>query len=110
VLLVDLDPDAPVVGPSGGTYCLRRISAKVGPEDALRDAGLVEVLRDPAEEERPAGAEDQARVDVGGLGDDALVEQVVDLVGDRLEHVLDDLLDACAARPRRRRSRRLPSA
>ena len=53
--------------------------------------------RDPAEEEREAGAEQQARVDVRGGADDALLEQVRDLVGHRLEHRFADLLD----RPRR---------
>ena len=67
------------------------------PEEALGDPGLVEVLRDPAEEERPAGAEEEAVVDIRRFLDDAFFEQPVDLVGDGLEHGLDDLL----ARPRR---------
>ena len=40
---------------------------KCSTEQTLGHAGLVEVLRDPAEEERPAGAEQQPRVDVGRL-------------------------------------------
>src|SRR5215211_2240113 len=63
---------------------------------AFRDPGLVEVLRDAAEEERPAGAEDQRRVDVLRLRDDVLVEHVTDLVGDRLERVSLDLVDVPA--------------
>ena len=46
------------------------------PHHALRDARLVEVLRDPAEEERVARAEHQARVDVLRRVDDPLVEDV----------------------------------
>src|SRR5581483_8048626 len=38
------------------------------PQHPLRDALLVEVLRDPAEPEREARAEQQAGVDVGSLG------------------------------------------
>ena len=54
------------------------------------------MLRDPAEEKRPPCAEQKARVDVSRRGDDAFFEQPVDLVGDGLEHALDDHL----ARPR----------
>ena len=56
-----------------------RDSGKLGQrasDDALGDAGLVEVLRDTAEPEREARAEDEAGVDVGRLRDDALVEDV----------------------------------
>src|SRR5439155_13760953 len=61
-------------------------------KEALRHAALVEVLRDAAEEERPPGAEQQARVDVLRRGDDALFEQTLDLVRDRLERGYPDLL------------------
>src|ERR687887_862582 len=63
------------------------------PEEALGNAGLVEVLRDPAEEERPACAEEEGRVDISRLGGDALLEQAVDLVRDRLQGVAPDFLD-----------------
>jgi hypothetical protein len=35
--------------------------------------------------ERPAGAQDQAQVDVGGRGDDALVEHQPDLLRQRVQ-------------------------
>ena len=41
-----------------------------------------------------AGAEEERGVDVLRRGDDALVEDVADLVGERLEHGVADLLDA----------------
>src|SRR5882724_4565684 len=61
-------------------------------EEPLRRADLIQVLRDPAEEERPAGAEQEARVDVGGFADDAFFEEEMNLVGHGFEDVLDDLL------------------
>src|SRR5215471_8606916 len=61
-------------------------------ESPLGESGLVEVLRDAAEEERPAGPEQETGVDIGRLGNDALLEQAVDLVCDCLQHLLDDLL------------------
>ena len=89
----------PCLAPVRSVYGGRR-GRQVGKgvaEKALRHADLVQVLRDPAEEERPAGPEQQARVDIGRFRDDAFLEQDVDLVGHRLEDVLDDLL-ACARR------------
>src|SRR6478735_7078784 len=80
---------------SGSSMRMRQSSCAIGEsltEETLGESGLVEMLGDPAEEERPAGAEQEARVDVGCLGHDPLVEQPVDLVGDRLQHLLDDLL------------------
>ena len=65
---------------------------KCSTEQALGPACLVEVLRDPAEKEGPAGAEEEPRVDVGGLCDDPFLEQQVDLVRDGVQHVLHDLL------------------
>src|SRR5439155_1613530 len=62
------------------------------PEHPLGPAGLVEVLRDPAEPERPAGAEEERGVDVLRLGHDAFLEQVTDLVGDGFEGGLEDLV------------------
>src|SRR4051812_26039116 len=56
-----------------------------------------QIRRDAAEEERPACAEYEACVDVGGIGDDTLVEHVGDLVGHRPEDVARDLVDR--ARP-----------
>src|SRR5712691_10903351 len=80
-----------VEGPgSGGHAGVGFAQRRAG--DPLRDPGLVEVLRDPAEEERVAGAEDEAGVDVGGRLDDAFVEQGANLVGDRFERVLADLV------------------
>src|SRR6266566_1916766 len=61
-------------------------------EEPLGHADLIQVLRDPAEEERPAGAEEESRVDVGGFADNPFFEQEVDLVGNRLEDVVHDLL------------------
>ena len=52
------------------------------------------MLRDPAAEERKAGAEDQACVDLCGRRDDALVEKVRALVSERLEDPLVELVDA----------------
>src|SRR5207245_2531125 len=77
--------------PSGGNLA---VLGQCRTDDALGDTGLVEMLRHAAEEERPAGAEDQARVDIRRLVHDALVEQVADLVGDRFERGLAYLLDA----------------
>src|SRR5215207_4302322 len=68
-------------------------------DDALGNAGQVEVLRDPAEEEREAGAENERRVDVLRRGDHALLEQVPGLVGERRASVLEDLFDALALLP-----------
>ncbi len=42
--------------------------------------------------ERPARAEQQAQVDIGGLGDHALVEQGADLLGERGQGRLPHLL------------------
>src|SRR5690606_2071188 len=53
--------------------------------DPLGDAGPVEVGGDPAEVERPPGAEDHAKVDVLRGGDDPLVQHDADLVGERVE-------------------------
>ena len=61
-------------------------------DDSLGHGRLIQVLRDPAEEERPAGAEQQARVDVGGFRDDPFFEEEMNLVGHGFEDVLDDLL------------------
>ena len=55
--------------------------------------GLIEVLREPAEEEREAGAEDQAGVDVGGRLDDTLFQQVANLVREGLEYGNRQLID-----------------
>ena len=63
----------------------------------LGHARLVEMLRDAAEPEREAGTEQEARVDVGRLGNDAVLEDVARLVGERLEHRAVELVD----RPRR---------
>ena len=57
----------------------------------LRDPGAVQVGRDPAEVEGPAGAQDHAQVDVLGSRDDALVEHQPDLLGQRLQGALADL-------------------
>src|SRR5919109_5336776 len=62
--------------------------------DTLGHACEVEVLRDPAEEEREAGSEDERRVDVLCRRDNALVEQVPRLVGERLADGLEDLVGA----------------
>ena len=67
-------------------------SARGRPSTRSETPGLVEVRRDPAEEERPAGAEQQARVDVLRRADHPFVEEAADLVGERLEHGLGDLL------------------
>src|SRR5437588_390493 len=53
---------------------------------------MFEMLGDPAEPERKAGAEDQGGVDVRRGGHDALVEQVTDLVCDRGQRALEDLV------------------
>jgi hypothetical protein len=50
------------------------------------------VLGDSAEPEGPARAEQESRVDILRVSDDALLEQVPDLVGDRLERRLEDLV------------------
>src|SRR5215207_1059455 len=44
------------------------------PGDVLGHPGLVQVLRDSAEEERPAGAEQKRGVDVLRTADDAFIE------------------------------------
>src|SRR5262245_40112271 len=62
-------------------------------DDPLRHAGLIEVLRDAAEEEREAGAEEQAGVDVLRGRHHALLEQVAAFVGQCLEGRLGDLLN-----------------
>ena len=71
----------------------RRVVERVA-EDALDAPDAVEVRRGTAVDERPARAEDQAEVDVLGLGHDALVEHELDLLG---EPVLDP---AAGSRPR----------
>src|ERR671922_1741270 len=58
----------------GGGGSKNSIAALCRDGSEPRDARLLEVLRDPAEEERVAGAEDQAGVDVGRRVDDAFVE------------------------------------
>ena len=58
-------------------------------EESLRQADLVEVLRDPAEKERPAGPEEESGVDVGRLGHDAFLEQPVNLVCDFLQELVE---------------------
>ena len=60
-------------------------------EDALRGALAVEVGRRAAVDERPAGAEDEAQVDVLDLGDHALVEHDLDLLGEAVLHAAEDL-------------------
>src|SRR6266496_625831 len=105
VVVLDLDPDpVVVVGHCRGAYLLPaepvtslgRDACAVFRErrasDAFRDSRLVEVLRNPTEEERIARAEDEAGVDVRGGGDNALVEQVADFVGERLQDFLAELL------------------
>src|SRR5689334_21260175 len=62
---------------SGSSMRMRQSSCAIGEsltEEPLRHAGLVEVLRDPAEEEGPAGPEQKPGVDVRRLGHDALLE------------------------------------
>src|SRR5687768_12065087 len=81
----------PKRGPPPGRKALNRRGSPgdvgQGPaDDPLRDPRLVQELRDPAEEERPPRAEDQAGVDVRRSRNHALVEQVANLVGDRLEN------------------------
>src|SRR4051794_7845411 len=58
-----------------------------------RDALVPQVRRDAAEEERPARAEDEARIHVRRRRDDALVEEMADLVCHRFEYVARDLVD-----------------
>ena len=65
-------------------------------DDALGHAGLIQVLRDPAAEEGIARAEDQAGVDLRRGPDDAVLEDVPRLVGERLEDLHVDLVDARA--------------
>src|SRR6476619_532000 len=80
---------------SGSSMRMRQSSCAIGEsltDETLGESGLVEMPGDPAEEERPAGPEQQARIDVSRLGHDALVEQPADLVGDRLQHFFHDLL------------------
>src|SRR5690606_40563840 len=67
--------------------------------DPLGDAGPVEVGGDPAEVERPPGAEDHAEVDVLRGGDDPLVQHDADLVGERVERAGEDLLLRGRVRP-----------
>ena len=55
---------------------------------------------DPAEEEGITGAENQARVDVGGSCDNAFVQQVPDLIRDRLEGLLADQIGRASCRER----------
>ena len=61
-----------------------RLATPAGQEapagDPLGGAAAVQVRRDAAQVERPAGAEDHAQVDVLRLGDDALVEHEPDLL------------------------------
>ena len=60
----------------------------------------VQVRRDAAEVERPAGAEQHRQVDVADvLGDDALVEHQPDLLGERVQRPAADLLLGRAAAP-----------
>src|SRR6188472_3420251 len=61
--------------------------------DALRDAGTIEMRREPAPEEREPCTEDQAGVELGGAGHDALVQDAAGLVGKPLEEPLVDLVD-----------------
>ena len=60
-------------------------------EDALRRPLAIEVGRRAAVDERPAGAEDEAQVDVLDLGDDALVEHDLDLLREPVLHAAEDL-------------------
>ena len=77
-----------------------------------RNSLRVEVRRQPAAEEREAGAEDQARIDLARRRHDALVEHVPRLVGERLEDALEDLVLGApvVAGDRRRPSRRSRSS
>src|ERR1039457_5353751 len=70
----------------------RTLQAEPGACHLLRDSGAVQVGRDPAEVEGPAGAQDHAQVDVLGAGHDTLVEHQPDLLGQRLEGTLPYLL------------------
>src|SRR5436190_8149833 len=83
--------------PPGVRTGSRRDARHAGGEEAvtgdrLRHAGPVQVRRDPAEVEGPARAEDHAEVDVLRLGDHAVVEHEPDLLGERAERTLPDLL------------------
>src|SRR5262245_40098592 len=62
-------------------------------DNALGHASLVEMLRDPAEEEREAGPEQEAGVDLLRARDDAVVQDVAALVGECLERGVRDLID-----------------
>src|SRR4029077_5696584 len=95
--------------PTAGTACMngwaassgvRPGSARPSPEleaepwagYLFRDPGAVQVGRDPAQVERPAGAQDHTQVDVLGPGHEALVEHQPDLLGQRLAGPLAALL------------------
>src|SRR4051812_27156740 len=58
-----------------------------------RDPFVPQIRRHAAEEKGPAGAEDQACIDLRRVAEDAFVEQVADLVRHRLEDVTRDLFD-----------------
>src|SRR5262249_4422390 len=78
---------------SGSSMRMRQSSCAIGEsvtEEPLGEPDLVEVPGDAAEEERPAGAEQEACVDVCCLRHDAFLQQPVDLVRDGLEHLFDD--------------------
>ena len=59
-------------------------------QDALGVPGAVQVRRDAAEVERPAGAEHHGEVDLVGRGDDALVEHEPDLLRQPGQHGVQD--------------------
>ena len=66
----------------------------------------VQVRRDAAQVERPAGAEQQAQVDVADLADDTLVEHQADLLGDGVERATAYLAPRRRVRRPARRARR----
>src|SRR4051794_21251988 len=60
-------------------------------EHPLRGALSIEVGRCTAVDERPAGTQDEAQVDVLDLGDHALVEHEPDLLREAVLHAPQDL-------------------
>ena len=72
--------------------------AEPASRDALRGAALVQVRRQAAAEEGEAGAEDEAGVDLAGARDDAVVEEVAALVGERVENRARGSRRRCAGR------------
>src|SRR5271157_5925008 len=67
------------------------LDTEPGAGHLLCDPGAVQVGRDPAEMEGPAGAQDHAQVDVLGRRDDTLVEHQPDLLRQRLQGALANL-------------------